>query len=227
MKRTFIVILLVVILGLSLIREEKPVFVCGGGTCTTAFQEFVKLTPNYLILTAYEDLCTDTLPGKFKIIVVKTKEEANSKDLIRQIMSCAGLFISGGDQYIYHTMWANTKLSRAIASLIGRIPILTTSASSMILGEKYYTAEHGFYRGGDKSLITIGQHFIDFCPFKHTVIDTHYTERDRQLRLKEFCEITGFRGIGIDESCYIKAIGNNIIECNKGGVHYVSQDDVN
>ncbi len=213
-------ITLLTTLFLSMSGQSKPVFVCGGGHCPEAFQEFVKLAPEYLILTAREDWMDDSLPGKFKIIIVKTKEEANSQDLVRQMLEARGLYITGGDQYVYHKEWAKTKLSETLQQLIGRIPIILTSASSMVFGEAYFTAEHGFYYDGPESEITIGRDFVEFLPFKHKFIDTHFTDRDRARRLDKFCRITGFNGIGIDEGGCLVVKGNKMKELVKGKVHF-------
>ncbi len=221
MKRICIVLSVMIVLVSSLFGEEKPLWVCGGSSCPEAWEEFIKSSPSYIILTANDYLDEDRFPGNYKIITIKTREQANRIEVEKLVYSANAIFWSGGDQYIYHKEWSNTKLSRAIQYQIGRIPILTTSASSMILGGKYFTAEKGSYCGGDKSQITMGYKFIDFSPFKHYVIDSHYSERKREARLGEFCDMGECKGIGLDEGACLIVIGNTLTELVKGKVHYI------
>lgn len=148
---------------------------------------------------------------------------------IARIKDIGAILIDGGDQYHY--------LSRLNASVLqvaheNNILIFGTSAGAMILGEFYFTAEHGTIsseetlKNPDDQRICIDRNFLKIKSLEKSLVDSHYLERDREGRVRVFlkkCHNQGLsRGIGIDEGTALcidpegktKVIGN-------GGVHFI------
>jgi cyanophycinase-like exopeptidase len=66
-------------------------------------------------------------------ILINTTEGANDPFVYDKISKAEGLFIAGGDQYQYVSLWNNTKVQQAIVELVARnVPIGTSLDGEMI-----------------------------------------------------------------------------------------------
>ena len=150
---------------------------------------------------------------------------------IAKLTGVGALFIDGGHQYEH--------LRRLNASVIQHahehgILILGTSAGAMILGEFYFSAQHGGITSEEANAnpnerrVCVDSNFLKIKVLKNTLIDSHYAERERQGRLQVFLEKGSkhglYKGIGIDESTALCIKGNLESEViGAGGVHFVTK----
>ena len=120
---------------------------------------------------------------------------------LKDIEGLGGLIIDGGDQWEYVN-----RLDGKIVTEINRrgIPILGTSAGAMIMGQFYFSAEKDTITSEEAEAderVCIRKDFVDIENLKNTFIESHYSERDRQRRLKVFLKKSGaLVGYGIDEA---------------------------
>lgn len=128
-------------------------------------------------------------------VIISKASLANSIEIENKIRSAEALFIAGGDQKNYVTLWKNTRVENAINYLINtkKVPVGGTSAGCAILGSSYFSALNGSVTSAQamsnpyNSLVTLGHDdFIDNPFLKNTITDQHYTQRGREGRLVTF-----------------------------------------
>jgi cyanophycinase len=122
-------------------------------------------------------------------------DKAASSDpfVVETIRKASALFIAGGDQWKYVSMWKDTPVAAAINDLIRRgVPIGGTSAGLAVLGEFSFSAEHDSITSKqalanpfDPS-VTIADHFIQIPLLRGIITDTHWVKRDRLGRTLVF-----------------------------------------
>jgi len=157
-------------------------------------------------------------------IIITSREGSNSRFVHNIIVHCEALFIAGGDQNEYITLWNQTKLQKGIQHIIkNNVPIGGTSAGLNVLGDWIFTAETGGITS-EEALenpyspdLTLGNNFLHVSPFLDNIIfDTHFYQRDRMGRSVTFLArlITDHHGnldyhvISVDEQTAI-LLGNN------------------
>ena len=181
------------------IAEEKsgPIVLVGGGNIPNEAIKWMKSkskSDKFVIVTLNKDRCE------------RWKEffgdpELFYPDELKKSDGIGGLVIDGGDQWQYVN-----KLNGKVVEEAHKkgIPILGTSAGSMILGEYYFSAEQNSITSEEAEKgerVCIGKNFVQLEKLKNTFVESHYTERNRKGRLKVFMEKSGAtRGLGIDES---------------------------
>lgn len=122
-----------------------------------------------------------------RTLVVDTREKANKDSVDKYIRNAEALFIAGGDQSTYLTMWKGTKIESAIRYLIKekRATIGGTSAGMALMSNFVYSGELGSVTSEVAILnpydskITIHQSFIEIDLLKDYITDTHFSERAR------------------------------------------------
>ncbi len=146
-------------------------------------------------------------------LLINSREEAASPEMLLKIKNAEGIFIAGGDQWNYIQYWGNTPLQEALqyAMKEKKVPIGGTSAGLAVMGEYVFdakldgvTSEEAFTDfNGPK--ISITHRFLDIPLLNNTITDSHYSARNRMgrhlvfmLRIqKQFGQMQ--KGIGIDE----------------------------
>lgn len=210
----FLVICLIIVLWVGIgnikyIKDKKLynlVILCGGGSIPIQAIDLAKENAVYdkcLVISCYPGQ-KDRWLNHFEHIKFILAENLTEKDLDRVGI----LILEGGDQWIYLN-----KLNPEVINEAYRrgIIILGTSSGSMILSEYCFSAENGsissFEAMEDKN-VCLSNKFISIKCLENVIIDVHYTERNRENRLKVFMEKSGAKkGIGIDEGTCI-AIDN-------------------
>lgn len=164
-------------------------------------------------------------------IVVPSLAAANDPYVSNQIRNAEAVWIAGGDQYDYVSMWKNTPIEDALNYLISEknVTIGGTSAGMAIMGDAYFSAQNGSVTSAEalanpyNTYMTIGYHdFLNNPYLQNTITDTHYDNPDRKARHTTFLArmLTDFninpRGIAseeytavcIDENGIARVFGN-------------------
>ncbi|MCX7650211.1 MAG: Type 1 glutamine amidotransferase-like domain-containing protein [Flavobacteriales bacterium] len=116
--------------------------------------------------------------------------------VLRRICEAEVVFIAGGDQYDYYTMWRNTPVEDTLrhALIQKRITLGGTSAGMMILGEAYYAPSLQGVESHQAlsnpyhphmQVLGLGD-FVNHPWLPGVICDTHFDERDRAGRLSVF-----------------------------------------
>ena len=158
-------------------------------------------------------------------IRIAKASDANSATVETKIRNAEALFIAGGDQKDYVTLWKNTRVENAINYLINtkHAPVGGTSAGCAIMGSSYFAALNGTVTSADamsnpyKPLITLGHDDFINNPFlQNTITDQHFTQRGREGRLVTFVarmnkdKSKNPRGIAADEQTAVCVDDNGI-----------------
>jgi cyanophycinase len=145
--------------------------------------------------------------------LLNRRELADNPRTNELVLESDALFVAGGDQWTYTQFWNNTLLSASIDSLINarKIPFGGTSAGAMIWGGRYFDASDGSITSAEAMANPLDRK-VSIRPalfrtpgiLQDRVIDTHFTERNRQGRLMVFlarARTFGYypSGIAIDE----------------------------
>ena len=155
-------------------------------------------------------------PGELdscETIIFLEPESCEDPILIKRIVNAEALFIAGGDQWNYVSMWEGTSVEAAIHSVRDRgAPIGGTSAGLAILGEFVFSAENDTIDSDDalrnpyNRRVCLEKEFLDMPNMGGKITDSHFVARDRMGRLVTFLArivqdgwATEARGIGIDE----------------------------
>lgn len=179
------------------IREAGPVILVGGGSIPAeAIERFKerKLKGGRFVIVSYNKSQHDRWKSLDPIFVLPERITGIP------LHKVGGIVIEGGDQWIY----LNTLSGKYIqdAHELG-IPILGTSAGSMILGEHYFSAECDSItseQAKENVNVCLGRAFVHIKWLKDVIIDTHFMRRNRQGRLEVFVSKSGAaQGFGIDE----------------------------
>lgn len=186
-------------------KQTGPVVLVGGGSIPIEAINWFKshsLNDNFVVITQCLERCVfwrQYLPNSQFVL---------AKDFT-SIDGVGGIVICGGCQWEYLQTLNNNLLQQAHNQ---GIPILATSAGAMLFGEHYFSAKYDTITSeetldiANEYKITLGKLFLSISYFTNTIIDTHYTERSREIRLRSFIRKSGAkRGIGIDEAtavCY-------------------------
>lgn len=158
-------------------------------------------------------------------IVLKTRAGSSAPEVLDLVNRADVLFIAGGDQSTYISMWAGTPLEDAIKAAVARkVPFGGTSAGLAVLGQFDYS-------GANKSIssaealanpydrnLTLDRSFLNALPLMAGVItDAHLVTRDRMGRLVTFLARLSadgwagwpvLRGIGVDEQTAVVVDGD-------------------
>jgi cyanophycinase len=148
-------------------------------------------------------------------LVIKTPEGASDPFVLDRVAKAEAVFIAGGDQSDYVTMWKNTPLEALLKRMIKRhVPMGGTSAGLAVLGQFDFAALKGtLYSAaalanpyGNKETLERG--FLTIPALHNTITDDHFVTRDRMGRLVSFVarnlqdgwvSVDDARGIAVDE----------------------------
>ena len=154
-----------------------------------------------------------TAPDSVTTIVFHQRAAAADPAVLDIIEGAEALVIAGGDQAEYLALWQGTPLIEVVEARAGAGMVIGgTSAGAMILGEHVYSAARGSI-GSRAALrdpfdrrVTLSSRLINLPALDETIIDTHFSERNRRGRLLTFLARLErvsdgpVRGIGLDES---------------------------
>ncbi len=179
---------------------------------------------------------------------IDTADKANSMFVYEILRNAEAVFIMGGDQTEYYTLWNDTKLQEALNYLIStkKVPIGGTSAGMAILSEYSYLPNNSGVKSSD-ALTNIYHAYIaestikkslfkDSLPVFMTnfITDTHFNARDRMGRFLAFVArlivqheipFADAHGIACDEStavCIDKDGIGSVYSVSDGGVYFVT-----
>jgi len=170
-------------------------------------------------------------------LVIKTPEGASDPFVLDRVAKAEAVFIAGGDQSDYVTMWKNTPLEHALKRLIKRnVPIGGTSAGLAVLGQFDFAALKGGidsamalsnpYRGKE----TLARGFITLPSLIDTITDDHFSARDRMGRLlsfvarivqDEWVPLADARGIALDQHAALLVDGHIARLAGSGSAYFV------
>lgn len=159
-------------------------------------------------------------------LLLNSPEAANSQAVAETLKNAEVLFIAGGDQSAYLSLWEGTPVEEALQYLIleKKIPIGGTSAGCAIMGEYVYTGEQGSIVGSEALLnpfdprMTIRRSSLINHPLlKNTITDQHFSQRNREgrlvgfmARLKEFSNKMPLKAIAVDERTAVAIDKNGV-----------------
>lgn len=147
-------------------------------------------------------------------IIFLEPEAADNPFLAEKIRNAEALFIAGGDQWNYVSMWKGTLVEEAIHHVYyeKHAPVGGTSAGLAVLGEFVFSAENDTVESDDalrnpyNRRVCLERDFLAFPNMEDTITDSHFVARDRMGRLVTFLAriveddwAESARGIGIDE----------------------------
>jgi cyanophycinase len=189
----------------------------GGGTDVDAAFAFASArTPNgdVVILRAsgadgYNPYLYSMIGGfdSVETLMVTTPALADDPYVAWRIGGAELVFVAGGAQDVYLHTWAGTKLAQAVTAAYQRGAIVGgTSAGAMLLGDPVYAAYNGSITSADALKNPFDAALdMDAGPFalmQRTIVDTHFSQRDRLGRLVVFMArsfSTPLWGLGLDE----------------------------
>lgn len=147
-------------------------------------------------------------------LVVKTRDAAGDPFVIDRINRAEAIFIAGGDQSDYITLWKGTPLDSALRAALARnVPIGGTSAGLAVLGEFDFAALNGTVYSDDAladpydKRVSLDRGFLIAPGMTGAIADAHLDTRDRMGRLLTFlarivqdrwATVEAARAIGVD-----------------------------
>jgi len=206
MKKILPLLILLIIISYSLtykttkLEKEITYGFGGGGTLPSeAYEEFIKAAggKNAKLLLVCNASCINLKIGD----ICKYIEKYNI-EMTCNVEEATCIWFGGGDQKRLLDTWSPSLLKSFRGTAIGG-----TSAGASALGKimPYQDNE------------VIGYGLIN------TIIDQHFTQRDRIFRLKKLCEKHKLLGIGIDEDTALIIKGKDYRVIGNGCVQFIRQ----
>ncbi len=115
--------------------------------------------------------------------------------VLQRIAEAEAIWITGGDQWEYLSLWRNTAFIDAVNEAIRErnAVIGGTSAGMAVQGQFYFSAENGTIQSAsaladpfDTRLTVDSAAFLDNAILRQTITDTHFDNPDRKGRLTAF-----------------------------------------
>ena len=153
-----------------------------------------------------------------RTILIESRADANNTTVENWIKEAEMVFITGGDQWSYYSLWDGTKLEAAVNYVMNtkQAPVGGTSAGMHVLGGIDYTAENSgaisseaLANPYDSSVTLKRNSFWEPQYMANTVTDTHFSQRDREGRFLTFMaraikdwgiSYSNVKGIAVDEA---------------------------
>lgn len=202
----------------------------GGGDVDAAFRWMAARAGrgDFLVLRAsgtdaYNGYIRDLCPGLGSVttLIVGSRAGAGRRFVVERVRSAEALFIAGGDQADYVSLWKGTPLEEAIDALAARgVPIGGTSAGLAVLGEWSFGALNGTITSAEALAdpfdrrVTLERGFLGMPGMAGIVTDSHFASRDRMGRLFAFLAriasegAPAAKGIGVDEGTAVVVDGD-------------------
>jgi len=156
-------------------------------------------------------------------IIITSVTGANSAYVSSQIQNAEALWIAGGDQSTYTTLWRGTAVQTGVNFLLNSklAPVGGTSAGLAVLSEFIYTGALGSVTSSQAlanpfhRYVTLEQDLFQSALGGNKLYDSHFVTRDRMGRSLAFLARivnNGWsaqpRGIGIDEETALLVMPN-------------------
>jgi cyanophycinase len=123
----------------------------------------------------------------------KDRAAASDPFVVERIRQASAIWIAGGDQWKYISMWKGTPVAEAINERIRQgVPVGGSSAGLAVLGEFSFSAEHDSITSKQAlanpfdPAVAITADFLHIPLLKGVITDTHWVKRDRQGRTLVF-----------------------------------------
>ena len=199
---------------------------------------------NRLVQQLPPELQTALQPNSVETLVVDTRSKANS-DYVAQAVSRANIvWMAGGDQSQYISLWRDTALSAAVKLAYGRGAVIGGTSAGMVVSGQW------MYDPGVQSAVTSAQAVAD--PFRANMIistglfdlplglnlvpEPHFANRDRMGRLVAFTARARANkrsalvfGVGLDEGTAMwidkDGVGSFFRQTGTAGNGYVLRED--
>lgn len=225
--KVFLKIIYSFTLTLFLTHNLQPQgFVCavGGGSesynswSDAPYRWIVQKSDSGKIIILGTSLATTWLPTYFMSFgadtaynkTINSRTAANLQETYDEVITAKAIFLRGGDQWNYISLWKGTKLDTAINYVFNNGGVIAgTSAGQAVLGEVDFSAQNGTVYP-DESLLNpfnnymrFEANFLNFVP--NVLFDSHFIERGRHGRLIAMLYNRYFQtgreliGIGVDD----------------------------
>jgi len=173
-------------------------------------------------------------------IIFLSSEACSDPFVIEKIRNAEALFIAGGDQWDYVSMWKGTQVEDAIHYVANKpAPVGGTSAGLAVLGEFVFSAENDTVESDDalknpyNRRVALARDFLSLSNMGGTITDSHFVVRDRMGRLVTFLArivqdgwADSARGIGINEKTALGVEPNGDVTmfslCTYGVAYFLS-----
>ncbi|MCX6582599.1 MAG: cyanophycinase [Candidatus Aminicenantes bacterium] len=196
-------------------------------TAKTAGGDFVVVRADKS--SGYQDYIYNTIGGVDSVhtLVINKASFANTTYVETVIKNAEALWIAGGDQTSYYTLWKGTKVESAINYLITtkHAAVGGTSAGMAVLAQIDYIpagsaviSSEALANPYHSYMANRQTDFLNIVPFTTGIItDTHWSERDRMGRtitfmarniVDGFTTVANTRAIACDEGAAVCVDGN-------------------
>jgi cyanophycinase len=181
------------------------VLLVGGGSedfgdwSDTPYRWFVTHAPNrHIIVLDYEDTSTfyagyfsSLSPCTVTNLAITSHDQANDTSTASTILAADGIFLRGGDQWQYVSLWRGTLVQEAIRQVYERGGVVGgTSAGEAVLSEIVFDAQYDTVvpRDALRDPANAGISLTDdFLRLQNNIVaDSHFYERGRLGRLPVF-----------------------------------------
>ncbi len=153
----------------------------------------------------YEELPTDVAPASVTTLRIEDAAPSADPGVLCRVQAAEALWLAGGDQYAYLGIWRSA-LHDEIAALATRgAAIGGTSAGAMALGAFAFDAAQGSVSSAEAladpfdPLVSVVVSPLAQPELLATVVDTHFSARDREGRLLTFMARAKDAAPGLDE----------------------------
>ena len=204
---------------------QGSVLLVGGGSenyndwSDAPYRWLVQHAPNGHILVLHYSTASTFLPAYFQWLgatsatnlIIPSAATANDTNTANAILACDGIFLRGGDQWQYISLWRGTLAETALRQVFQRGGVIGgTSAGMAVLSQVIFDARNTSVDPRDalrdplSSGITFTENFLGFVP--GVLGDTHFFERGRLGRLMAMLSVYRERngrwitGVGVDYS---------------------------
>ena len=183
-----------------------------------------------------QDLCPQM--DSVETIIITTVAGANSAYVSSQIQNAEALWIAGGDQSTYTSLWRGTAVQSGVNFLLNSklAPVGGTSAGLAVLSQFIYTGALGSVTSSQAlanpfhRYVTLEQDLFQSSLGVNKLYDSHFVTRDRMGRSLAFLArivnngwATQPRGIGIDENTAVLVLPNGAATMAGSGAAYFLQ----
>ena len=147
--------------------------------------------------------------ASLQLLHTRNREEADSEKFVKPLMEATGAWLMGGQQQRIADAYVGTRFEKELLGLLDRGGIIGGSSAGAAIQSKLMIAS-----GKTEAVISTG---FDLLP--GTVIDQHFSQRDRIGRLKGVVDkYPGQLGLGIDESTALLVQGRLLRVVGEGSV---------
>lgn len=205
MKQIFLLFLFVFKLSSIMLFSQGYIAAIGGGSenyndwSDAPYSWIVQKAQNgKVIILSYAD-ADNWLPNYFISkgaaqavnFKISSRAFADSQSTYDEIITAQAVFIKGGDQYQYITLWKGTKTELAIKQVYQSGGVVAgTSAGAMVLGQFDFTSKFGSVTSAgalNNPMSSANDFDSSFLPLVPDVLfDTHFIERGRFGRMLAF-----------------------------------------